>query len=446
MKTHKKKAFTLTELLVVVIVIGILSAAVLPKFSKVIETRKTTEAEEMMAAVRTEQEKRCALDQKYQTDIVKLAEVIPQEESKNFSYSLTTTGMEAQSKGKYGYTLKMPSYADGRLCCESEAECAKLNKDYPLCSDLIARADYQNGLACEGDPLYIECVGEATQACGCQNAGIKTRTCDTSTGTWSDWGGCSVGACKTCSGSDWTRCGCDGAGIAYGTCNPLTGEWEWGNCDVGDCKECNPATQPPYQKSCGSCGTQYFDVQCDKINGNWYISWSSDCEDPCANPYEGSWVTKNVLVECSTSGTTTAKVCSSTPTYQSWTASWQKISPVLSGTGDPEGYMAETFERCESQVGCNRGAGVWNKITKSSSATGDGWASCSGTRVSTSCNSSNPECTKEGYICVNGYIGASTCSRVEQYPCDYNCNTQYNYKTIFAPTVISAKVWYCRKK
>ncbi len=46
-----KKAFTLTELLVVVIVIGVLSAVVLPKFSKVIETRKTTEAEELMAAV-----------------------------------------------------------------------------------------------------------------------------------------------------------------------------------------------------------------------------------------------------------------------------------------------------------------------------------------------------------------------------------------------------------
>ena len=40
---RKKKAFTLTELLVVVIVIGVLSAVVLPKFSKVIETRKTTE-------------------------------------------------------------------------------------------------------------------------------------------------------------------------------------------------------------------------------------------------------------------------------------------------------------------------------------------------------------------------------------------------------------------
>ena len=59
---RKKKAFTLTELLVVVIVIGVLSAVVLPKFNKVIETRKTTEAEEMMAAVRTEQERRCSLD------------------------------------------------------------------------------------------------------------------------------------------------------------------------------------------------------------------------------------------------------------------------------------------------------------------------------------------------------------------------------------------------
>ncbi len=58
----KKKAFTLTELLVVVVVIGVLAAVVLPKFNKVVETRKTTEAEELMAAVRTEQERHCALD------------------------------------------------------------------------------------------------------------------------------------------------------------------------------------------------------------------------------------------------------------------------------------------------------------------------------------------------------------------------------------------------
>ena len=55
----KNKAFTLTELLVVVIVLGVLAAVAVPKFTRVLETRKTTEAEEIFAAVRTEQENRC---------------------------------------------------------------------------------------------------------------------------------------------------------------------------------------------------------------------------------------------------------------------------------------------------------------------------------------------------------------------------------------------------
>lgn len=145
----KKKAFTLTELLVVVIIIGVLSAVVLPKFNKIIETRKTTEAEELMAAVRTEQEKRCALDKPYLAEAEQLADILPSSSTKNFDYSFTNTGMIASSKGKYGYELKMPSYADGRICCENETECLKLNKDYPLCSELIAKTDYDDGTACE---------------------------------------------------------------------------------------------------------------------------------------------------------------------------------------------------------------------------------------------------------------------------------------------------------
>lgn len=193
MAMNKKKAFTLTELLVVVIVIGVLAAVVLPKYSKVMETRKTTEAEELMAAVRTEQEKRCALDKNYLADLSKFSDILPSADTKNFVYSSNKqgTGIEAQSKGKYNYTLKMPSYADGRLCCENEEQCAKLNKSYPLCSDLIARADYQSGAECAG----VQCVGpqpEASQSCnGC---GTQTRevTCDAASGTWKtgSWGEC----------------------------------------------------------------------------------------------------------------------------------------------------------------------------------------------------------------------------------------------------------------
>ena len=42
MKLKKKKAFTLTELLIVVMVLGVLAAVAIPKFSKVLETQKTT--------------------------------------------------------------------------------------------------------------------------------------------------------------------------------------------------------------------------------------------------------------------------------------------------------------------------------------------------------------------------------------------------------------------
>lgn len=255
---RKKKAFTLTELLVVVIVIGVLSAVVLPKFSKVIETRKTTEAEELMAAVRTEQEKRCALDKDYIADLSKLSDIIPSTNTKNFVYSTNEagTGIEAQSKGKYGYTLKMPSYKDGRLCCENEEECLKLNKDYPLCSDLIARADYQSGAECAGDnrPTVVQCVGSSTQTCGCLGKGTQSRACNTTTGQWGAWSVCSA---------------------------PLF-------CS------CPADSKPAATQTCNGCGTQTRQVVCNTANGEWQPSaWGTcsktvdECTDPCStHPFD----------------------------------------------------------------------------------------------------------------------------------------------------------------
>ncbi|MBR4682186.1 MAG: prepilin-type N-terminal cleavage/methylation domain-containing protein, partial [Elusimicrobiaceae bacterium] len=76
-KINKKKAFTLTELLVVVVIIGILATVALPKFNKVLMTRRTTEAEEIMRAIRTEQERRCALDKPYVTNLSALSDIVP---------------------------------------------------------------------------------------------------------------------------------------------------------------------------------------------------------------------------------------------------------------------------------------------------------------------------------------------------------------------------------
>ena len=133
-----KKAFTLTELLMVVLMIGIISTMVLPKFTRVIDSFRVLEAEQMMRVVRNEQEKRCTLGKKYTTAANKIQAFVRSKTSlnqyitTNFTYTLTGSGMEASSPSK-NYTLRMPFYLDGRMCCD---ECGGFTKNYLTCDEL----------------------------------------------------------------------------------------------------------------------------------------------------------------------------------------------------------------------------------------------------------------------------------------------------------------------
>lgn len=144
MKKLNNKAFTLTELLMVVLMIGIICAMVLPKFTKVVDSFRVIEAEQMMRGVRTEQETRCTLGKKYTVDAAKLKILGNQKvtddtyTTSNFTYVLNGKGMNAQSPK--GYTLKMPSYLDGRVCCD---ECGEFTKNYLTCTQLEALEDFQ---------------------------------------------------------------------------------------------------------------------------------------------------------------------------------------------------------------------------------------------------------------------------------------------------------------
>ena len=251
----KNKAFTLTELLVVVIVLGVLAAVAVPKFTRVLETRKTTEAEEIFAAVRTEQENRCVFGKNYLTDKTQLAMLSGADNSGNYAYSLTGQGIVASSDK--GYQLKMPSYKDGQICCEG-AYCESLNKSYPSCSAISVSTD--------------ECAGETLPTwerfpCALNNRPVTNEPCN--------------------------ECGTRTRSV---TCNTATGKWvtgSWSACskteeECSPTKTCDESAKPAASQSCNECGTQRRSVTCDTNTGVWQSGDWGSCSvassDECCTP------------------------------------------------------------------------------------------------------------------------------------------------------------------
>ena len=277
---RKKKAFTLTELLVVVIVIGILSAAVLPKFSKVIETRRTTEAEELLTAIRTEQERRCTLDKPYAGYFEDLGDIIasksdtPKTETKNYSYQLEEYGASATRLDK-DYKIAIPSYSDGRLCCEG-SYCASLNKNYPLCSELKPEAALCAADLCE---VAYQCNPGATETKNCE-CGSQSRSCSGGC-QWSAWSG----SCWNKSGGRTESKSCQEIqsnlrGTTTRVCQPTCDGK--GSCPAWTTSGCSVCKAPAGEPTSQSCPTGYSGTQTRTWNTST-CSWNewntSGCEE-----------------------------------------------------------------------------------------------------------------------------------------------------------------------
>ena len=176
-----------------VIILGTLAAVAVPKFSRVLETRRTGEAEEMLETVRMEQEKRCSLGQNYAGDfsnIPTLAYVKSGEsrgKTNNYTYTLTSTGVEA-SRGDKNYVLKIPSYKQGKICCEGSG-CDALNKSYLSCSSLSLPAEDECAATdvvvtepedpCEAYPNTCACSSYASShRCECDSAYASANACE----------------------------------------------------------------------------------------------------------------------------------------------------------------------------------------------------------------------------------------------------------------------------
>ena len=333
MKTNcirRKRAFTLTELLIVVIVIGVLSAVTLPKFNRVIENRKVTEAEEMMSAVRTEQERRCTLDQNYTTNFSALSDVIASANTKNYTYSLQAQGISARSASG-DYTLKILSYEDGSYCCTGDG-CKKLNKNYPDCATLSFPtsncAGTEGGTTPPGgeptppggeptppggestpvepvEPEEPECAdGEVQGSQACNGCGVQT-TQKCVGGKWKDvLGECSKTQeeCSTCTEGSTrqseTSCG-SGCGVVLEAC--IKGKWQGVNCVPKSGAECTPSILS--QETCPD--GSYRKRTCNTATCKWG-AWDKECSaQDCSNAaYKASH-----KAECCPGTPTTDTVC-----------------------------------------------------------------------------------------------------------------------------------------
>lgn len=365
MKRNKKKAFTLAELLIVVVVIGILAGLGIPKMRRVLETRKTTEAEEALTALRTEQEKNCIFKGAYQ-EANKLDTMASIQRSKNYSYGLEEKGAVADAKGSE-YVLRMPSYQDGRICCTGD-DCSKLNKNYPSCADMVVSDDGTCIMATLGEPTG-ECTDEPpvnTRNCGCMNTGTQTRTVTCEDGHWveSAWSECSVPACEcTTNREEEELCGCENKGKRKRTTPCVNGFYgtpgEWTACSVDDCpteppSECtNGQTKEEGTRPCDCDGTETQKWICK--NGHWVENGWTECNGncgcvapkewngtECACPGEGAWYVSSTNTCCSPSTPQGNTSC--------WAREWTETghdSGVIGSCNCPQSHCQEG-EQCQT--------------------------------------------------------------------------------------------------
>ena len=130
-----KKGFTMIELLVTVLLIGILAAMALPQYVKVVEKQKGTEAVNLLAVIGKAQERYFAVNEKYasdfsdlDSDLIDFSTKTPAKGSsyntKYFVFLLDGTDdnvskVKATRRGNESYILER-NYTTGEVCCKND--------------------------------------------------------------------------------------------------------------------------------------------------------------------------------------------------------------------------------------------------------------------------------------------------------------------------------------
>ncbi len=311
-----KKGFTLTEVLVVVLIIGVISAIAYPVYTKSINKSRAVEAINLLEMVRNKQIANHARKGEYLPNFTAIGQLTsnPEAEVKtegdailtvNGKYELAMNNekncMSAAyipAKGKPATFTFSSSYEDAGLGCDGDicktfGNIVGTSQSICNCGTKTCSSPYvQNAKTCACDcPLACTEGGchdknparTETQACG--NGGTQTRTCPESCSSEcsASWSSCTG---QTCDGNSSEPCDAGYSGTKTRTCN----NGVWSGWNTSGCTKNPIECEGSATEDCENCGTK--SRTCDKTTGTW-SDWS-DCEgtkdetQACDNGYPGN--------------------------------------------------------------------------------------------------------------------------------------------------------------
>ncbi len=311
-----KKGFTLTEVLVVVLIIGVISAIAYPVYTKSINKSRAVEAINLLEMVRNKQIANYARKGEYLPTFSNIGQLTSNADAEvktegdailtvNGKYELAinsaTNCMSAAyipAKGKPATFTFSSSYEDAGLGCDGDVcktfgNIVGSSSSVCNCGDKSCSSPYNlNSKTCNCDcPLACSDGGchdknparTETRACG--NGGTQTRTCPESCSSEcnTSWSSCTG---QKCDGNASEPCDAGYSGTKTRTCNNgVWSGWNTSGC-TKDPIECSGAAA----EACGNCGTK--SRTCDKTTGNW-SAWSActgtkDETSTCDEGYTGN--------------------------------------------------------------------------------------------------------------------------------------------------------------
>ena len=270
----ERKGFTLMEILVTVIIVGVLAAIAYPVFSKSIAKARATEAVNLLEIVKNKQIQNFATTGEYATSLSDLKRLTTGRENlasgvvnDNYYVSLNTekacASVAYKKSGREIFSFSV-GYETPGLGCSGNV-CSSFG-------DIVGTADSVCDVSLPGpgqEEPPTTCTGCPGPQPTCPEGQTGSYTCNMSTCQWE-------GSCSPISG--W----CDGMartcpGPEGKICHELCTGSTWGPCTCEDTTPCTPGSEGQFQDCRGTCKADGSGYECTGDTDTHYCLDANTC-------------------------------------------------------------------------------------------------------------------------------------------------------------------------